>query len=379
MQSSARELSAHPSSIESNDMKIRPVVLQPTPQKPVVDGLAFILAWSVDRLDQDAVLQKLRSRINKLIEAGKCERVYFGKSRYRENFSILLGGGSKALVQIGAVDTVRQKGGIRIECNPAKFADGDAQQIHRVMRGLIGTREYNELMRRPLLNVIHFAVDIYHAALTRMLVRYDNGQLISMMAKRFDTANHIEGYNFGGLGSDYQTTAYDKRQERIHAAILRIAKAGSAGFYGDPLKSNLVKQLETEINGFDIIRVEIRGKKMRGLPLWKLPLQTNRFARFRFADLSAGGFILDPLTEKAFLAMCRQDGVKAALEAFKHTKHARKVHAYWRSRQAAWWKPEELWQQACHALRETRMFPPEAFESPNSQAEQQPVSRRRSR
>ena len=77
--------------------------------------------------------------------------------------------------------------------------------------------------------------------------------------------------------------------------------------------------------------------------------------------------------------MCRQDGVKAALEAFKHTKHARKVHAYWRSRQAAWWKPEELWQQACHALRETRMFPPEAFESPNSQAEQQPVSRRRSR
>ena len=33
----------HSSSIESNDMKIRPVVLQPSPQKPVVDGLAFIL------------------------------------------------------------------------------------------------------------------------------------------------------------------------------------------------------------------------------------------------------------------------------------------------------------------------------------------------
>lgn len=369
----------HSSSIESNDMKIRPVVLQPSPQKPVVDGLAFILAWFVDRLDQDAVLQKLRSRINKLIESGVCERAYFGKSRYRENFHILLAGGSKALVQIGAVDSVRQKGGIRIECNPAKFADGDAQQIHRVMRGLIGTREYNDLMRRPLLNVVHFAVDIYHAALTRMLVRYDNGQRMSVMAKRVGTGGFIEGYNFGSVSSDYQAAAYNKQQELVHAAILRIAKAGSAGFYGDPLKSNLVKQLETEINGFDVIRVEIRGKKMRGLPLWKLPLQTNRFARFRFADLSAGGFILDPLTEKAFLAMCRQDGVKAALEAFKHTKHARKVHAYWRSRQAAWWKPEELWQQACHALRETRMFPPEAFESPNSQAEQQPVSRRRSR
>jgi hypothetical protein len=219
----------HPSSLESSDMKIRPV-LQPTLQPPVVDGLAFILAWSYDRLDQDAVLKKLRSSINKLIESGTCERAYLAKPRYRENFNILLAGGSNALVQIGAVDTVRQKGGIRIECNPAKFADGDAQKIHRVMRGLIGSRVYNELMRRPLLNVFHVAVDIHYANLDRMVVRYNNGQLISMMAKRFDTANHIEGYNFGGLGSDYQTAAYDKRQERIHAAILRIAKAGSSGF-----------------------------------------------------------------------------------------------------------------------------------------------------
>ena len=65
-------------------MKIRPV-LQPVPQPPVVDGLALILAWSYDRLDQVAVLQKLRSRIAKLIEAGTCERDYLGKSRYREN------------------------------------------------------------------------------------------------------------------------------------------------------------------------------------------------------------------------------------------------------------------------------------------------------
>ena len=368
----------HPSSLESSDMKIRPV-LQPTLQPPVVDGLAFILAWAYDRLDQDAVLKKLRSSINKLIESGTCERAYLAKPRYRENFNILLAGGSNALVQIGAVDTVRQKGGIRIECNPAKFADGDTQKIHRVMRGLIGSRVYNELMRRPLLNVFHVAVDIHYANLDRMVVRYNNGQLISMMAKRFDTANHIEGYNFGGLGSDYQTAAYDKRQERIHAAILRIAKAGSSGFYRDPLKSNLVKQLEAEINGFDVVRIEVRGKKLRCLPLWKLSQQTNRFARFRFADLSAGGADLDPLVEKSFLAMCRQDGVKAALEAFKYSEHARKVHAFWRSRQAAWWKPEELWQQACDALRETRMFPPEAFESPDSQFEQPHKKRRRVR
>lgn len=365
----------HPSSLESSDMKIHPV-LQPVPQPPVVDRLAFILAWSVDRRDQDAVLKILRISINKLIEAGTCERAYQGNSRYRVNFRILLGGGSDALVQIGAVDSVRQKGGIRIECNPAKFADGDAQQIHHVMRDLIGRRKYNDLMRRPLLNIFHAAVDLHYANLDRMVVRYNNGQLISMMAKRFDTANHIEGYNFGSVDSDYQTAAYDKRQERIHAAILRIAKAGSSGFYRDPLKSNLVKQLETEINGFDVVRVEVRGKKLRGLPLWKLSQQTNRFARFRFADLSAGGVDLDPLVEKSFLAMCRQDGVKAALDAFKHTEHARKVHAFWRSRQATWWKPEELWRQACDALRETHMFPREAFESPDSHSEQPHKKRR---
>ena len=360
-------------------MKIRPVVLQPSPQKPVVDGLAFILAWFVDRLDQDAVLQKLRSRINKLIESGVCERAYFGKSRYRENFHILLAGGSKALVQIGAVDSVRQKGGIRIECNPAKFADGDAQQIHHVMRGLIGRQQYNDLMLRPLLNVVHFAVDIYHAALTRMLVRYDNGQRMSVMAKRVGTGGFIEGYNFGSVSSDYQAAAYNKQQELVHAAILAIAQSGSSGFNDDPLKSNKIKQLERVLGGPEIARVEVRGKKMRGLPLCKLSQQTNRFARFHFADLSAGGTELDSLTEKSFLAMCRQDGVKAALDAFKHTEHARKVHAYWRSHQAAWWKPEELWQEACDALRETHMFPPEAFESPDSQAEQPQKKRRRLR
>ena len=68
-----------------------------------------------------------------------------------------------------------------------------------------------------------------------------------------------------------------------------------------------------------------------------------------------------------------------ALGAFKHTEHARKVHAFWRSHQAAWWKAEELWQQACDALRETHMFPPEAFEPPDSQVKQTHKKRRRVR
>ena len=169
------------------------------------------------------------------------------------------------------------------------------------------------------------------------------------------------------------------QQELVHAAIIAIAQSGSSGFNDDPLKANKIKQLKRVLGGPEIARVEVRGKKMRGLPLWKLSQQTNRFARFHFADLSTSGADLDPLIEKSFLAMCRQDGAKAALDAFKHTEHARKVHAYWRSRQAAWWKPEELGQQACDALRDTRMFPPEAFEPPDSQVEQPHKKRRRVR
>lgn len=339
-------------------MKLRPV-----PQQPVIDGLAFILAWSCDRFDeQDATLKRIRSRINKLIASGTCERAYPNGSRYRENFRILLGGGSPALIQIGAVDTVRQKGGIRIECNPAKFETGDATKIHRVMRDLIGRQNYNDLMKRPLLNVIHVAVDIHHASLSRMLVRYNNGQRLSMFVKRFDTDGHIEGYNFGSLGSDYQTVAYNKDQQLVHTAILSIAQSGKSGFGEDPLKANKIKQLETQIDGVEIVRVEVRGRKMRGLPLYKLPQQTNRFARFRIADLGGSAIGLDPLTEKAFLAMCRQDGVKSALDAFKHTTHARKVNAFWRSRQSKWWQPDSLWQQACDAVRESGLFPSEAFE-----------------
>ena len=89
----------------------------------------------------------------------------------------------------------------------------------------------------------------------------------------------------------------------------------------------------------------------------------NRFARFRFADLTGAGTQLSPLTERAFLAMCRQDGAKAALDAFKHTTQARKVNAFWRSHQANWWKPEPMWQQACDAVRKIGLFPDSAFEA----------------
>lgn len=347
-------------SSESNGMKLRP-----KPLKPVVDRLAWKLKWSCinerDHPDYQAVLNAVKEEI----EAGNCKWAYLSGAKYCINVHVLLGGKSNALIQLVAVDEIRQKCGLRIECNPAKMLPGDVGAIHNVMRRIIGRHEYNRLMKEPLLQVFHVAVDILYLALSNVLVQYQNGQLMTVMAKRVNTKGIVEGYNFGSVGSNYQTTVYDKHLERVHAAALEIARTGSAGTDADPLTANRIMQLKKAIHGCETTRVEVRGKKMLGLPLWKLPQQTNRFERFRFADLSAAGSELPPYIEKAFLAMCRQDGVKAALAAFKHTEYARSVPKYWRSRQATWWQPELMWEQACAALRGSRIFPATAFEPPN--------------
>ena len=178
--------------------------------KPVVDRLAYILPRACDRHDdQDEMLEPARRCIAKAIEAGTFERAYPTGAHYRENFRILLEGGSHAFVQVGALIPERQKGGIRMFVSPAKFSDGDAARINRVMRKISG-REYDQLMLRPLINCIDFAVDIQNASLSRMLVSYSNAQRMTVIAKRMAQHCHIAGYNFGSVTSDYFTVAYDK-------------------------------------------------------------------------------------------------------------------------------------------------------------------------
>ena len=334
--------------------------ITPVVKPPIVDRLAFVLPSGIEPIaDQEELIAPIRRQIAKAIEAARCERAYPKGGRYRENFRIKLNGGSAAFVQIGALQPSRQKGGIRIMVNPARFALGDAEQLNRVMRRIVGP-EYDELLMRPLVNNLDFAVDVIGARLDRTLVVYSNAQRYTMFGKRIDARGHIEGYNFGSVSSDYMTVAYNKYQERIHAAILTLAKSG-AGIEG--LKSNAVKQLKRVRRDPHVMRVEVRGKKMRGIQLSELASLPNRFARFRFADLNAAGVELPRLIELSFLALCRDSGVKAALAAFKHSEHARQVHAYWRSRQAAWWRPEPLWLQACEAVQEIGLFPEEAFQS----------------
>jgi len=181
-----------------------------------------------------------------------------------------------------------------------------------------------------------------------------------MFGKQIAAHAQLETLNFGSVNSDYMAAAYDKRQERRHAAILRLVAHGP-GTGTEPLTSNLVRQYDQTFNGVPCVRVEVRGKKMRGMPLAKLETLPNRFAWFEFIDLRTVGAELSKLGRRSLVAMWRQDGAVAALEAFKHTPEARAAHAFVRARIAPWWKPEPMWHDACAAIRKLGLFPAKAF------------------
>lgn len=325
---------------------------------PFVDRLAYILPWGRSMMnDQEALLGPVSRRIAKAIETGVCKRAYVNGGRYRENIRIELDCGSAAFVQIGALQPDRQKGGIRVVVNPARFKSGDADYLNKSMRSIVG-KAYYDLMEAPLINNVDFAVDISNGILDKMIVLYKNAQRYTMFGKRIDAQGHIEGYNFGSLSSDYMAVVYDKQRERRHAALLSLLKNGART---ESLKSNVVRQFLQGKAEQTRVRVEVRGKKMRGLPLCKLNTLPNRFERFIFCDLDSDGSELPPYIKEAFLALCRQNGVKAALANFKHTEWVRMVNAYFRTREATWWRPAPLWQQACDAVREIGLFPEAAF------------------
>lgn len=337
-------------------MKNKPVVVNPL----VIDKLAYVLPWGVNLFpdDLDKQTRQIKKRIDAAVADGTCESVFVTGGRYRFNVRIKLPGGCKPFVQIGALIPHRQKGGVRVTVNPTKFQPGDVEHFHQVMRTLIGKR-YPELNEKPLINCLDAAVDVHGVLLTRMLIKYQYAQQTTMFGKRVNRKGAIESYNFGSVNSDYMTTVYDKRNERVHDAVQKLLAVGRTN--NQALKDTAVKQFYKTRGSDPYVRIEIRGKKMRGVHPGKLRSQVNRFARFKFAILDPDAVDCSSLVYTAFASMCRDQGVKAALAAFKSTKHSQTVSALWLSRDSAWWKPELVWSQVDAAVRGTELFPHSAF------------------
>ncbi|MFX1802082.1 hypothetical protein PWR66_00130 [Paraburkholderia sp. A1RO-5] len=355
-------------------MKLRAII--PTPKRPVVDYLRFVLPWAANPGDDHKRMYELtRRRIQAEIENGTCTGTFADRGRYRFVFAIPLSDKKEAIVRIGALDPARQKGGISVCLNPGKLEPGDVANFHGVMESIVG-RSYKNLLRRALLSRVDFAVDIVHARLDRMLVSYSGAQQFTVFGKTVNSKGIVETYNFGSAKSDYITSAYSKDIERRHDAIMSIAKDG---LRNESTKANFIKQLDQLHGAPPVVRVEVRGVKLNGLALHDLDKLTNRFARFTFADLNGEGAELPRKLQDVFISLCRDRGVKAALDHFKGTADVRKVNAFWRSRRASWWKPEPMMGQALGALRSSGIFPLEAFAPSSDECDAPPLKVTRSR
>ncbi|CAG9190975.1 hypothetical protein [Burkholderia vietnamiensis] len=334
-----------------------PRIKTPIPKRPFVDYLRFVLPWAANPGDNHQLMfERARRRIQAEIENGTCKGTFANRGRYRFVFSIPLQGEFAATVWMGARDPARQKGGISVSLNPSKLEPGDMEHFHEVMERIVGPA-YKRVLRGALINRIDFAVDIVDARLDRLLVSYQYAQQFTVFGKTVKKGV-VETYNFGSEKSPYMTAVYDKNIERRHRAIEAIAKHG---LRNEPLKAYFIKQLDQLHSTPPVVRVEVRGMQLKGLSLRDLHKMANRFARFTFADLNGTGKPLPKKLLDAFMSLCRDRGVKAALDHFKGTPDVWKVNAFWRSHRANWWKPELMMEQACDALRDSGIFPIEAF------------------
>jgi hypothetical protein len=349
------------------DMK-RPVEKSDVSVHRVVnDALAFVLPWEESSVEsrRKIELKRLKVRIDSCIDSEQCKPAFVRSSRYHQNISIPLPGGHSVLVQLGALIPHRQKGGIRVKMNPARLKRGDVQHFHKIMRAIVG-KDYRQLMANALLNVFHPAVDIFGVLLNRTLVHYTNAQLHTTFGKRVRKQCWVETYNYGGVHSDYVTTVYNKKIELVHRAVQRLIRAGRSA--KENLKQHVVKQVHASRDLPEHIRVEVRGKKMRGLLVHKVAGMNNRFGRFRFTDLDRTP-ALPKQIERACISIYRDQGEKAVLETFAGSKYLPLIRRWLREGSATWWQPELLWEQAVTALRESRIFPPEAFLPPEQRRE----------
>ncbi|WP_186177726.1 hypothetical protein [Burkholderia gladioli] len=330
---------------------------------PIVDKLTYVLPWAIDCTEEEqrAKFAPVKKLINLSIEAGTCKTAHITKSRYIEKFNINLPSRATALVQMAAVNPGRQNGGINITINPSRLSLEDIHYFHTTMEHLIG-QDYPELIKNPRLNRADFAIDILNINFKNLIVNYQDSQKRSVCIKRTGKQGIIEFYSFGSVSSDYTYVAYDKKMERIDKSI-RALMAESQGPLN--LKENAVKRIMYERNGPEVLRVEVRGKRLGGCRPHELAQVTNRFARFMFSDVTSGrGPELSEFDRRAFLAMARHDGVHAAISLYEKERPEVPVREFWRSKRADWWNPVTAWAESCEALRRSGIFPECAFVAP---------------
>lgn len=338
----------------SNESELEAV--RPHMGRAFIDKIAFILPTPNERNSRENWLRRVTPRMEKLLEDRVCERVP-GTRRYRLSVEYKLPGGANVFLQFIATRPGHQKGDIRIELNPSQFTKGDAAAFHEFMRQILG-RGYDRLLLRALINRLDLAVDIRNLRLNNLIVGYSRTRKCTVFGKTVRRCGVVEGYHFGSISSDHAGILYDKTSERLTRYIDALQ---GKSLDLDSLKDNVVRQLTRLKSEAPVVRVEIRNMKLNGKTLQELWKEPNRFCRFSF-QLMDGAPELPARSRLAFQSVCRDVGVKTALEIFKGSPWETALEDFVNER-PTWWVPDGLWHEALLSLHKTGIFPSPAFEA----------------
>jgi len=340
-------------------MKMKYIEAAPRMSAPVVDHLAYILPLGIDMdgVEYEKLMEAIKRRVKSALANEECYPWYPRGNRYKMAIEFKPGVDTSIKIGIGAIRKDAQNGDIRISLNPDRLNKEDIERFHAFMRKVIGKR-YTGLLSGPLINRIDVAVDIVDLDLDQLLVKYAYAQRHTVIIKRLNGKGRVEGFNLGSVSSDYFTAVYDKSAELLDKAVKQIARRGTGT---ESAKSIALKQLKTARGNPPIVRVEVRGRKVRGKSAREVMKLTDRFERLNFVCLNADlAKEVRTSTLELFISACRDRGVKAALKLFEGDKSHTKLKELWTSK-PEWWTPDKVWRRAVKGLKALGIFADDAF------------------
>jgi hypothetical protein len=343
-------------------MKSKPKNKLPRMSAPIADHLAFILPLGVDMKGEiyERLMDSIKARVKSALSNDECKPWFPRGNRYKMAIDFRPTAETSIKIGIGSTQKDVHNGEIRVSLNPGKLRKEDIELFHAFMGKVIGKR-YAGLLSSPLINRIDVAVDISDLVLDKLLVKYAYAQRHTVIIKRLNGKGRVEGVNLGSIGSDYFMVVYDKGAELLDKALKRISRRGVSN---ESVKSVAINQLKVERGSPPSVRVEVRGRKVRGKSVREVMALTNRFERLNFVSLDddfAKG--VPKSTRELFISACRDRGIKATLQLFEEDKDYSKLKRLW-DEKPTWWKPNAIWRQAVLGLKPLGIFSDEVFAKP---------------
>jgi hypothetical protein len=317
-----------------------------------IDKLAYLLPTSKLLGPEIVWLPGFQEYVRAAMAAGVCAPFFGSSGRFRASTQLVLPSGSSAVVSYGRKGTRPQRCGIRVECNPGGMLDADVAAIHRFFIDAFGD-QYVEMLKAPRIKRLDVAVDIHDLTIDDVFVSYAHAQHVTVFGKKFTKARgNVESLMFGSVTSSSAGAVYAKRTESLHKLLMNVAKSGVTA---ERLPDNVIRQYQNMKTSRPVVRIEVRLRKLTSFVADLVDLE-NKFLRFTFIEYENTSFLSERV-RLAFRSMCRDIGVKAALDAFRGHPQHQQLTRLPRVR-PRWWEPEKAWREAISYPIVKQLFTP---------------------